>query len=427
MSWYKALVRLLLLLALSAALGSLYGYAREAVILTLVAWIGFWLYQMQRAQLWLNDPRQLPPDAYGSWGEIFARIYSQQKKSSEVQARLQSTVEYLEDSFAAMRDGVVMVDKHGAIKWLNRAVEPLLGLRYPEDTGQTLTNLVRAPEFNQYFLARDYSKPLQYLAIGNGRSSYLRVDITRFGEGERLLFIRDVSSDVRMEKIRRDFVANVSHELRTPLTVISGYLSTFLENSKDLPQRYVKPLEQMDQQAQRMENLLKDLLWLSRIESERREDERELLDVRGLIQELRDELAEAYPEATVVLDIETDAKVFGDYRQLYSAVSNLAINAIKYSANGSPVTIGWRSKDDNLLLRVQDSGIGIDSTHIPRLTERFYRVDDSRNSATGGTGLGLAIVKHVAAAQGASLKIESKLGQGSTFTLVFPAAASKEH
>ncbi len=422
MSLYPAIGRLLLLMVVSAALGSIYGYARETVILMLVVWVGFWLYQMQRVQLWLNTPEKLPPDAYGSWGELFARIYSQQRKSSEVQARLQSTVEYLEDSFAAMRDGVVMVDKQGAIKWLNRAVEPLLGLRYPEDTGQTLTNLVRAPEFNQYFLARDYTKPLQYLAVGDSRSSYLRVDVTRFGEGERLLFVRDVSSEVRMEKIRRDFVANVSHELRTPLTVISGYLSTFLENSQELPQRYIKPLEQMDQQAQRMENLLKDLLWLSRIESEKREDERELVDMRGLLQELRDELSEAYPEATVLLDIDVEEKVYGDYRQLHSAVSNLTINAIKYSAHGNPVTIGWTSKDGRLLLQVRDKGIGIDSTHIPRLTERFYRVDDSRNSATGGTGLGLAIVKHVAAAHGASLQVESKLGQGSTFTLVFPAS-----
>tara|TARA_B110000503_G_scaffold19879_1_gene29759 strand:+ start:95812 stop:97083 length:1272 start_codon:yes stop_codon:yes gene_type:complete len=422
MSLYAPVGRLLLLMALSAALGSIYGYAIEAVILMLVAWVGLWSYQMQRIQLWLNTPDKQPPDAYGSWGELFARIYSQQRNSSEVQANLQSTVEYLEDSFAAMRDGVVMVDKQGAIKWLNRAVEPLLGLRYPEDTGQTLTNLVRAPEFNQYFLARDYTKPLQYLAVGDSRSSYLRVDVTRFGEGERLLFVRDVSSEVRMEKVRRDFVANVSHELRTPLTVISGYISTFLENSQELPQRYIKPLEQMDQQAQRMENLLKDLLWLSRIESEKRDDERELVDMRGLLQELRDELSEAYPEATVLLDIDVEDKVYGDYRQLHSAVSNLTINAIKYSAHGIPVTIVWTSKEGRLLLQVRDKGIGIDSIHIPRLTERFYRVDDSRNSATGGTGLGLAIVKHVAAAHGAGLQVESKLGQGSTFTLRFPAS-----
>jgi two-component system phosphate regulon sensor histidine kinase PhoR len=420
MSWVTGAVRILLLVVLAATLGYVYGYPRETVILVLLAVIGFWLYQMQRVRVWLNHPRQSPPDAYGIWGDLLARIYLQQRKNSEAQALLQAMVQYLEDSFAAMRDGVVMVDEHGAIKWLNRAVEPLLGLRYPDDTGQTLTNLVRAPEFNHYFLARDYATPLQYVASGEGEKTYLRVEITRFGDGERLLFVRDVSSAVRMEQMRKDFVANVSHELRTPLTVISGYLGTFLINTEGLPERYVKPLQQMDQQARRMEHLLKDLLWLSRIESERNDGVREDIDMRGLLQELRDELAEAYPESEIELDLATDQRVYGDYRQLYSAASNLVINAIKYSPGGSPVTIGWSLQGNNCLLQVRDKGMGIDSVHIPRLTERFYRVDDSRSSATGGTGLGLAIVKHVAAAHGAQLKVESKLGEGSTFTLVFP-------
>jgi two-component system, OmpR family, phosphate regulon sensor histidine kinase PhoR len=421
MSWLAAASRIVLVAALSAALGSIYGYPQEAVILALLGLIGFWLYEMQRVQIWLNGPEQSPPDAYGIWGELLTRIYFHRKRSMEAQVLLQSTVEYLENSFKAMRDGVVMVDKQGAIKWLNRAVEPLLGLRYPDDTGQTLTNLVREPEFNRYFLANDYTVPLQYAAFDGKEKVYLRVEITPFGEGERLLFIRDVSGAVLMEQMRRDFVANVSHELRTPLTVISGYLGTFLINTEDLPQRYVKPLQQMDEQARRMENLLKDLLWLSRLESEKHDEEHEFIDMRGLLQELRDELSEAYSDAAIVLDLATDQKVYGDYRQLYSAVSNLVINAIKYSPVGSPVTIVWSLQDDNRLLQVQDKGIGIDSVHIPRLTERFYRVDDSRSSATGGTGLGLAIVKHVVAAHGAQLKIESKLGMGSTFTLVFPA------
>jgi len=421
MSWITAAGRIAVVAALAAAVGSMYGYPLEAVVAALLALIGFWLYQMQRVQLWLNEPKQAPPDAYGIWGELLARIYIHQKRNSEAQAQLQSTVQYLEDSFAAMRDGVVMVDENGVIKWLNQAVGPLLGLRYPDDTGRTLTNLVRAPAFNRYFLAKEYTTPLQYAAVGEREKTYLRVEITLFGEAERLLFIRDVSSAVRMEEMRRDFVANVSHELRTPLTVISGYVGTFLTNTTDLPDRYVKPLQQMGQQAQRMETLIKDLLWLSRIESEQHEDACEFLDMRGLLQELHDELTEAYPESRIVLDVSTDKKVYGEYRQLYSAISNLAINAIKYSPDGSPVTISWYLLDDKCLLQVQDRGIGIDSVHIPRLTERFYRVDDSRSSASGGTGLGLAIVKHVAAGHGAQLKIESKLDIGSTFTLEFTA------
>lgn len=421
MTWFAAASRIFLVLMATAALGSIYGYALEAIILLLLGLIGFWLYQMQRLQLWLKEPKQAPPDAYGIWGELLARIYFHQRKNREAQASLQSTLKYLQDSFAAIPDGVVIVDEQGGIEWLNQAVEPLLGLRFPEDRGQTLINLVRSPDFNRYFLAGDYSSPLQYLSTGDKEDTDLRVEITPFGEGGRVLFVRDVSRAVHMEKMRRDFVANVSHELRTPLTVISGYLSTFLGNTEDLPERYVKPLQQMGQQAQRMENLLKDLLWLSRIESEKGKDERELVDIRGLLQELRDELTEAYSKSVIELDLSTEHKVSGNYRQLYSAVSNLAINAIKYSDDGTPVTLGWSLQGDNYLLQVRDSGIGIDGVHIARLTERFYRVDDSRNSATGGTGLGLAIVKHVAAAHGAKLQIDSKLGEGSTFTLVFSA------
>jgi two-component system phosphate regulon sensor histidine kinase PhoR len=400
--------------------GALYDYPREAVILALLGVSIFSFYQMQRVQLWLKAPENMPPDAYGIWAELLSRIYFLQRNSVEAQVQLQAAVDYLQDSFAAIRDGVVMVDASGAIKWLNRAVEPLLGLHYPEDTGQTLTNLVRVPEFQRYFLAMDYSIPLQYLAIGTDKQYHLRVEITPFGEGERILFVRDVSNAVLMEKVRREFIANVSHELRTPLTVISGYLDTLLMDTQAFPERYLKALTQMGQQSQRMESLLKDLLWLSRIESEQHNSVHETVDMGGLFQDLLDDLSEAHPDSVFVLDVSTDQTIVGDYRQLYSAVSNLVINAIKYSPQGSPVTLSWTLQGDELLMQVRDSGIGIDSTHIPRLTERFYRVDDSRNSATGGTGLGLAIVKHVAVSNDGYLKIESKLGEGSIFTLIFP-------
>ncbi|MEZ5570023.1 MAG: phosphate regulon sensor histidine kinase PhoR [Halioglobus sp.] len=419
MSWLAAAGRILVIAATAAFLGWLYGYPLETLTVALVGCILFWLYQLQRVHAWLQDPRQAPPDAYGMWGELLARIYLHQRTNREIQDKLQANVKYLQDSFASMRDGVVMVNDSGSIKWMNAAVESLLGLRHPQDTGQTLTNLVREPQFNRYFLSGDYSSPLQ-CSVGGAKPRHLRVEITRFGEGERLLFVRDVSDAVRMEQIRRDFIANVSHELRTPLTVISGYLGTFIGSADDLPERYRKPLQQMSQQAERMENLLKDLLWLSRIESEKRDERRERVDVAGLLQELREELALSYPQGNVSVEVTTDKKIQGDYRELYSAISNLANNALKYSPAGTPVTIRWYSRSDKCIVEVEDEGVGIDEMHIPRLTERFYRVDDSRSSNTGGTGLGLAIVKHVVAKHGGELKIHSELGVGSTFTLIFP-------
>ncbi len=419
MSWLAAATRIGFLVILAAWLGWYFGYPWAAVIVTMVLLIAYWLYQMRLIQLWLNDPLQRPPDVYGIWGDLLSQIYQHHRKDREVQQQLQSTVDYLRDSFSSMRDGVVMVDEQGVIKWFNLASEELLGLRYPDDTGQTLTNLVREPEFNAYFLSDDYALPLQYYTTGDMPSN-LRVEITNFDRDSRLLFIRDITTAIRMEQVRRDFVGNVSHELRTPLTVISGYLGSFLADEQGFAPRYTKALRQMVQQADRMENLLKDLLWLSRIESEEREIKHERVNVRALLQELRDELAAVQSPCRLQLQLETECQVAGDYRELYSAVSNLVTNAMKYSPADSPVTVSWRLHGDKLRLAVIDQGVGIEAAHIPRLTERFYRVDDSRSSASGGTGLGLAIVKHVAAAHDARLLIESNLGEGSTFILEFP-------
>lgn len=411
--------RVIVITVVAMLIGALYGSALTGAVVALAGLVAFWVYEIQRVQEWLQHPEVAPPDGYGIWGELTARIYAHQRRYRNTEQRLTANVQYLQDSFTSMRDAVVMVDVDGAIKWFNHAAQALLELRYPDDTGQMLTNLIRSPEFNYYFINGEYSAPLQYVTPAD-KPLHLRVEITHFGEGERLLFIRDVSAEVRMEQIRRDFVANVSHELRTPLTVISGYLGTILDNRADLPQKYHRPLEQMNQQADRMESLLKDLLWLSRIESEKREQKRESIDVKGLLHELREELSGLYLDRQLSFSLECDTPVLGDYRELYSAISNLVTNALKYSDEDSPVSIRWFLRAGSAVLEVQDRGAGIDPLLIPRLTERFFRVDDSRNSETGGTGLGLAIVKHVAEAHNAKLHIDSQVGKGSTFTLEFP-------
>jgi two-component system phosphate regulon sensor histidine kinase PhoR len=417
--WYTAGIRVALLITIAAGIGWVYGRPLFAVLLALLAVIAYWLHQLRRVQLWLRDPRQPPPDIHGIWGDILSQVYRQQRREREDQARLQSTLDYFRDCFSSMREGVVIVDGRGVIGWSNTAARRLTGLRYPEDTGQHIANLIRAPAFHSYLEAGDYETPLQYPIAGDNRR-YLEVQINRFGKGDRLLFFRDVSSMLRMEQIRRDFVANVSHELRTPLTVITGYLGTFLSDTGNLPPQYIKPMQQMTQQAVRMENLLKDLLWLSRIESEEREEKREQVDIGALLEELQDELLTSHPEREVKLLLETDHKVSGNYLELHSAVSNLVVNAFKYSPDDSVVTVRWHEVDGEYHLVVEDTGVGIDPVHLPRLTERFYRVDDSRAGSTGGTGLGLAIVKHVAVSHGARLQIESTPGRGSRFTLIFP-------
>jgi two-component system phosphate regulon sensor histidine kinase PhoR len=418
-NWLSTTLRVLALLALCAVIGWYYGQPLLAVTLALAALVGYWIFQMRRVQLWLNEPGKPPPEVYGIWGNILSRIYHNQKKGTEARDRLQSTVDYLRASFSSMRDGVLIVDENGNLKWFNQPAQSLLGLR-AQDSGQALVNLVRTPEFIRYFNLAQYQEPLQYRSAGEA-GSYLRVEVTWFGDGDRLLFIRDVTASMRMENMRKDFVANVSHELRTPLTVISGYLGTFLSDTGSLDPRYIKPLQQMLQQAMRMENLLKDLLWLSRIESEQGIARHDPVDVGAMLAEIQDELSLAHSrKVTLELNLAADRRVYADYRELYSAISNLVQNALKYSEQDRPVIVRWGELNGSYQLTVIDQGIGIDAGQIPRLTERFYRVEDSRASSTGGTGLGLAIVKHVAASHGLRLEIASDLGKGSRFTLVFP-------
>ena len=417
-SWASEIRKVSLLLSLAALLGWLAGNSVLFVALCLLGILFYYLRQLRRIHNWLSSPEQAPPEGRGLWGDIFDKMYSLQRQNLEAHSRLQSAVDYLRDSFASMRDGVVILDSSGVIEWSNDAAETLLGLRYPADKGQGILNLVRAPEFHRYFTSEDYSAPLK-LQTNSNPALFLRMEFTCFGQGDRLMFIRDISKIHSLEQMRKDFVANVSHELRTPLTVISGYLGTMLSAEGSIDKRFHKPLQQMEQQAQRMENLLKDLLWLSRLENIEPVEKSEMVDVSGLLQELQAELQSSYPDREIELLLETKHKVAGDHRELYSAVSNLVINALKYSPDNTPVCVSWSQQDNVYVLSVIDQGRGIAATHIPRLTERFYRVDNSRSSATGGTGLGLAIVKHVAARHNAELRIESVVGLGSKFILAF--------
>ncbi|QIB64396.1 phosphate regulon sensor histidine kinase PhoR [Kineobactrum salinum] len=421
-SWLAELRRLTLFVFISTAVGWLLGFPAQLLALVLLLLLLRWLYQLLRLRRWLADPLQEPPEAPGIWGAIYDRLYQLQREARQGRAQLQSRLDYLQDSLSSMHDGAVMVSMAGSIEWSNAAAERLLGLRFPADRGQALLNLVRLPDFHRYFLAGDFQDPLQ-LRLKSEPEQFLQFAVTPFGSGDRLVFVRDVTKEARLEQMRRDFVGNVSHELRTPLTVIKGYLDTILANSGQLEPRFLRPLQQMEQQAQRMETLLKDLLWLSRIETVRSKARAEQVDVASLLQELESELQSSHPQRRLELQLECNERINGDYRELHSAASNLVLNACKYSKDDSIVTVRWRRQGQELLLSVEDRGIGIDPVHLPRLTERFYRVDDSRSSRTGGTGLGLAIVKHVAAGHNAQLRIDSKPGVGSTFTLAFPAPA----
>lgn len=419
--WLQELRRLVILLGAVTLLGALFGAPAVGLALGLAMVVLYWGYQLRRIQRWLDNPEGDPPEGSGLWGRLLDNIYLLQRRNREAQSRLESALDYLQDSLASMRDASIIVDRRGNIAWANESAHFLLGIRFPDDQGQPLLNLIRLPKFQQYFDTEDYSSPLRIVPTGEGERC-LQFEISRFGAGDRLIFVRDVTENHKLEQMRRDFVGNVSHELRTPLTVIKGYIDTLLGLEPFESPRLSRPLMQMSEQAERMETLLKDLLWLSRIESVETLRKTEVIDVAGLVREIVTELRTGYVSRQIDLDISTDAAVLGDRSELHSAFSNLIVNALKYSPDGGPVSVSWRAEGGKALFSVTDRGMGIAAKHLPRLTERFYRVDKSRSQRIGGTGLGLAIVKHVATSHQADLDVRSKLGEGSTFTLAFPIA-----
>jgi two-component system phosphate regulon sensor histidine kinase PhoR len=424
-NWHGVLLRhLLLLIGGCLLLGSLTGHYGLCLAVGLALYLANTLRHLLRLQHWLRyQPDQPPPEGHGLWGDVFDNIYNLQRKDSRARARLQGVIDRVQESTAALRDAVVMLDTDGNLEWWNRAAEVLLGLKTPQDGGQPIANLVRHPRFKEYFEAEQYAEPLEMPSPLNDRLR-LQFMITRYGNNEHLMVVRDVTRIHQLEQMRKDFIANVSHELRTPLTVITGYLETLLDNAGHLNPRWLRALQQMQQQGSRMQTLLNDLLLLAKLEATDYPSDNQPVDVRALLQSIANDATALSGERhhQITLDATPGLSMKGSEPELRSAFSNLVFNGVKYTPDNGRVHVRWWQDENGAHLSVQDSGIGIEPKHIPRLTERFYRVDSSRSSSTGGTGLGLAIVKHVLLRHKGRLEITSVPGKGSTFTCHFPAA-----
>ncbi|MDH4558772.1 phosphate regulon sensor histidine kinase PhoR [Pseudomonas sp. BN417] len=423
--WRGAVIRRLLLLIGACLLaGLITGYYAWALVIGLGAYLGWTLVQLLRLYKWLkqHQPEEPPPDGYGLWGEVFDSIYHLQRRDQRVRGRLQAVIDRVQESTAALKDAVVMLDSDGNLDWWNRAAETLLGLKTPQDSGQPVTNLIRHPRFKEYFDQGNYNEPLDLPSPVNDRLR-LQFHITQYGNSEHLMLVRDVTRLYHLEQMRKDFVANVSHELRTPLTVIAGYLETLLDNVEDVNPRWTRALQQMSQQGVRMQNLLNDLLLLAKLEATDYPSDNQPVAIDLILLQIKaDALAlSGNRHHRISLEADHNYKLRGSEAELRSAFSNLVFNAVKYTPDEGEIRIRWWGDESGAHLSVQDSGIGIETKHLPRLTERFYRVDSSRNSSTGGTGLGLAIVKHVLIRHRGRLDISSVLNHGSTFTCHFPA------
>ncbi|MDF3031991.1 MAG: sensor histidine kinase [Moraxellaceae bacterium] len=416
-------LRLLSYLTAAALLGWLVGHPGWAVALAFLAYIVPHLRQLDRLHHWLSTQPADVPEATGVWGEIFQRIYQLRRDENRAQDNLRGIIGRARASVAALREAVVLIDGEGDLEWWNPAAEELLGLQTPTDFGQPVTNLIREPAFARFCEQGSSEEPLLLpSALHPGRQ--LQFSITRFGVNDRLLVVTDVTRLQNLEQMRKDFVANISHELRTPLTVLTGYLETMQAHEKDIEPRWRRALEQMEAQAARMNNLVNDLLLLSRLESESTRQPFRPIDVPALLAQLQAD-ATTYGRGRhqkITLDCDTSLKLMGREDDLKSAFANLVTNAVKYTQPYGDIRLRWWADGKKVYFSVSDNGIGIEARHIPRLTERFYRTDVARSSATGGTGLGLAIVKHVLLEHEARLDIHSVLGKGSTFTCVFPGS-----
>lgn len=418
--WGYVAARIAALLAAAVLLGQLFGNTFGWLSLALAGYLAWHLWHLWQLESWLRRKLGEPPrDAPGLWGGVFAQLHRLRLQSRARKKRLARVLKEFRKSTRALPDAGVVLGKDHEIVWLNEAAERLLGLRV-EDRGQRIENLLRHPEFGE-FLAAARPERVMRMASPLDDTRRLAVQLVPYGDTQSLLLAKDITHEVRLEAVRRTFVANASHELRSPLTVISGYLDALVEDP-ELAGHWREPVGEMASQADRMRKIIDDLLTLSRLESSSPEAEmEEVVDVVAMLATLRKEaLARPQRPGTVELKIESDAGLRGVEAEIYSAFANVIGNALKYTPVDGTVSIRWSIEDGEARLEVSDTGIGVPAEAIPRLTERFYRVDKGRDRATGGTGLGLAIVKHVLQRHGACLEIQSTLGKGSVFTCRFP-------
>jgi two-component system phosphate regulon sensor histidine kinase PhoR len=419
-AWWFAAGRLLGTVVLGLGIGWLFGSPFGGLACALAIHLAWLLVNLFRLEWWLRHRGYADaPDVGGVWGEIIAQIVRLHRRKRFHKQRFVQLIRQLQRSTAALPNGVVILNGQREIIWFNRMAGRLLNLRRTADLGLRIENLLREPEFARYLAAQDYSNPV-VIRPTTAEDCYLSLQVVPYGDGQQLLLVSDVSRQMRLEAVRRDFVANASHELRSPLTVISGYLET-LSQDPALDRDLQGPVAEMRRQAERMTAIIRDLLELSRLEETDEVVGGEPIDVPALVSMLRkDVLARPTHPRDVRARIDSDAHLIGDEPEIHSAFSNLVDNAAKYTPPEGSIEMRWWVDDEGAHFSVTDTGMGIPAEHIPRLTERFYRVDAGRSRATGGSGLGLAIVKHVLQRHGAELEVQSTLGVGSTFTCHFP-------
>lgn len=420
-AWIRTLTRLALVLAAALLLGVLLGQVWPALTLSALGMVAWHYWKLRNVLLRLTAHKRLtPPEGEGVWNELDRLLYRSQDDTRSRKRRLVEMLRAYRAAAAALPDAVVVVERNRQrVQWFNEAATPLLGLQYPRDNDAPLGECLQPLPIARWLASGRHAEPLLDVPSPVDPDLRLSLRLIPYSDTLWLLVARDVSKLMRLEQMRRDFVANVSHELRTPLTVIHGYLEMLEPEEQPA---WAPMLAEMQLQSQRMTQLVEDLLTLSRLEAQEAVDD-EIVSMASMLARLKRE-AEALSQRRHVITIEdvADLDLLGSTRELHSAFSNLFANAVRYTPTGGSISVRFAGNDeDGATLSVRDTGYGIPTAHLPRITERFYRVSTSRSRESGGTGLGLAIVKHVLQLHNARLSIDSEIGRGSTFSCRFGA------
>lgn len=401
------------------------------LFLGLLIYVTWYLYNLNKLSKWLAKPSKQSPESIGLWDDIYFQLYNLYKRQRKARKKLTSMLSRFQKSTQALPYATIVLNEFNEIEWFNPAASSLLDLHAKVDVGQRIDNLIRIPDFASYLLKREFKKPLKFLF----NRKKLILNVTPYGSGQYLLSARDITALSQLDDMRRDFISNASHELRTPLTVMSGYVE-FLQHKAD--ESIQAPLEKIQQQIFRMNSIIEELIDLAKLESSAVIDHNAKVDVPALLNEVYNEaLALDKMEHNIKIstsssdngaeqnDIGENAlKISGSYEEIRTAISNLLTNAIRYTPEHGDIELFSTVTKSAISIGVKDSGPGIEYEHIPRLTERFYRVDEGRSREKGGTGLGLAIVKHVLDRHDAHLHIFSEVGKGTTFRCDFPRPLS---
>ena len=420
--WWSLGRRLALLVLGAAVLGWMAGQVLLALLIAVSGSLVWQLWQLYRLERWLRDDKDAGlPQSGLVWEGIAARIDRLRRQNRKRKRKFGRLLEQFQQATAALPDAAVILGEDDKVVWCNGASQPLLGLAPGRDVGLPVANLLRNPEFVAFLNQRrqgdsvEFPSPVDDVRVLNAR-------IVPYGKKQRLLLATDITRVRRLEQMRRDFIANVSHELRTPLTVVIGYLETLLDSDNPALEDWRRPLRGMRQQTGRMLHLIEDLLLLARLESQKDRTPGKPVAVPALLADIADDAIALSGDQNHRIDLCAEPRlwILGCEKELRSAFSNLVFNAVRYTPAGGRIAIRWFADDSGIHLAVEDDGEGIASQHIPRLSERFYRVNRDRSRGSGGTGLGLSIVKHVLNNHRGRLRITSELGKGSLFVCEFP-------